>query len=56
MNNLIDDPEYDEVREELDAELRSRLKARGDEFKDGLTLIKEAGLPMKEVNGMIQFH
>jgi arylsulfatase A-like enzyme len=56
LNNLIDNPEYDEVREELDAELRYRLKARGDEFKDGLTLIKEAGLPMKEVNGMIQFH
>ncbi len=56
LGNLPGNPEYADMIKNFDLELRARLKTRGDEFREGLDLIKEAALPMKKKNGRIRFH
>ena len=48
LNNLIDDPEYADVRRELDAWLQRRLDARGDEFLPGADYIRQWGYTVNE--------
>lgn len=46
LNNLIDDPAYAGLRNDLDAWLQRRLDAMGDEFKHGLEYIADWGYPI----------
>ena len=48
LENVVDSPEYEAVRQELEAELQARLTARGDEFRRGQDLIAEAGFTVNE--------
>jgi arylsulfatase A-like enzyme len=43
MENMVNKPEYREVQQELDRELRHRLAERGDPFMPGVALIQQAG-------------
>jgi arylsulfatase A-like enzyme len=48
LNNLIDNPEYSEIKIDLDARLQKRLKETGDEFLPGMEYIKKWGYPVDE--------
>ena len=48
LNNLVDDPEYADLRRELDAWLQRRLDARGDEFLPGADYIQQWGYTVNE--------
>jgi arylsulfatase A-like enzyme len=39
MNNLVDNPKYATLQQELDARLQAELKRQGDEFREGLYYI-----------------
>ena len=46
--NVVDEPEYTEIRNDLDRELRTRLDELGDAFRPGQEYIAEAGIPVNE--------
>lgn len=51
MNNLIGDPEYAELQEQLESQLQRRLEEVGDEFLEGRRYLERDGLThYKEVN------
>jgi hypothetical protein len=43
MNNLIDQPEYDDLQQSLDGLLTEKLKQRDDDFRPGMEYIREGG-------------
>ncbi|WKN46149.1 sulfatase family protein [Tunicatimonas pelagia] len=46
MNNLINNPAYSELQQELDKLLTKKLKKQGDEFRPGMEYIREWGYPV----------
>lgn len=48
MNNLVDDPDYADLREELDQELQRRLDAQGDEFLPGMAYVEKWGYELDD--------
>ena len=55
MNNLIDDPEYADLKEELEAELQSQLKRTGDAFLSKAEALAEWGYTVNP-GGEIPYH
>ena len=48
LENVVDHPDYADVQADLDADLRQRLAARGDDFTPGSALIRQAGYRVDE--------
>ncbi len=55
MNNLIDNPEYADLREELETELQSQLKRTGDAFLSKAEALAEWGYTVNP-GGEIPYH
>ena len=52
LTNLVSDPAYSDILDELDTNLQERLDARGDEFRTGMEYIEEWGYEVDE-NGTV---
>ena len=48
MTNLIDNPDYDDVREQLERKLLRMLDEVGDKFLDGMSYIRQWGYTVDE--------
>jgi arylsulfatase A-like enzyme len=48
MTNLIDDPAYGDVRDQLDRQLQAMLDDLNDEFLDGMSYIQQWGYPLDD--------
>ncbi len=54
MTNLIDDPIYAEVQQQLEQRLQSMLDELNDDFLDGMSYIRQWGYPLDET-GTVPF-
>ena len=50
LNNLVDDPNFAELRTQLQSELTRQLDARGDTFADGMQYIQQWGYVLNELD------